>query len=155
MQREISGYAQLSQAAMKSTRMIADNVIAVETRRRRPSQRLTADRLRHSIAAAFLQRERGGFIWSRSHELKLAFELAGPWLRPRQDAIARRSSGNIFMESIRPDNTDPIPLRSSPHRMGTIMIRFVGLLFAGGGGSGADLEPLISRGNAPDLTRYG
>jgi hypothetical protein len=33
------------------------------------------------------------------------------------------------MQSIRPDNTDPIPLRSSPHRMGTIMIRFVGLLF--------------------------
>jgi hypothetical protein len=26
VQREISGYAQLSQAAMKSTRMIADNV---------------------------------------------------------------------------------------------------------------------------------
>ena len=33
------------------------------------------------------------------------------------------------MESIRPENTDPIPLRPSPHRMGTIMIRFVGLLF--------------------------
>jgi hypothetical protein len=32
------------------------------------------------------------------------------------------------MKSIRPDNTDPIPLRTSPH-MGTIMIRFVGLLF--------------------------
>jgi len=32
------------------------------------------------------------------------------------------------MESIRPDNADPIPLRASPHRMGTIMIRFVGLL---------------------------
>jgi hypothetical protein len=32
------------------------------------------------------------------------------------------------MKSIRPDNTDPIPLRSSPHRMGTIMIRFIGLL---------------------------
>jgi hypothetical protein len=32
------------------------------------------------------------------------------------------------MQTIRPDNTDPIPLRSSPHRMGTIMIRFVGLL---------------------------
>jgi hypothetical protein len=32
------------------------------------------------------------------------------------------------METIRPDNTDPIPLRTSPHRMGTIMIRFVGLL---------------------------
>ncbi|HEY4833050.1 MAG TPA: hypothetical protein VII07_00140 [Bradyrhizobium sp.] len=32
------------------------------------------------------------------------------------------------MKSIRPDNTDPIPLRTSPHRMGTIMLRFVGLL---------------------------
>ncbi|WJR79635.1 hypothetical protein [Bradyrhizobium sp. NP1] len=33
------------------------------------------------------------------------------------------------MESIRPDNTDPIPLRaSSPHRVGILMIRFVGLL---------------------------
>ena len=31
--------------------------------------------------------------------------------------------------TIRPDNTDPIPRRVSPHRMGTIMIRFVGLLF--------------------------
>ncbi|WP_256441542.1 hypothetical protein [Bradyrhizobium sediminis] len=33
------------------------------------------------------------------------------------------------MKSIRPDTTDPIPMRSSPHRMGNIMIRFVGLLF--------------------------
>ena len=33
------------------------------------------------------------------------------------------------MESIRPDTPDPIPLRASPHRIGTIMIRFVGLLF--------------------------
>jgi hypothetical protein len=32
------------------------------------------------------------------------------------------------MQTIRPDNTDPIPLRNSPHKMGTIMIRFVGLL---------------------------
>ena len=32
------------------------------------------------------------------------------------------------MKTIRPDNADPIPLRVSPHRMGTIMIRFVGLL---------------------------
>ena len=32
------------------------------------------------------------------------------------------------MQTIRPDKTDPIPLRTSPHRMGTIMIRFVGLL---------------------------
>jgi hypothetical protein len=34
------------------------------------------------------------------------------------------------METIRPENTDPIPLRTSPHRMGTIMVRFVGLLVA-------------------------
>ena len=33
-----------------------------------------------------------------------------------------------FMQTIRPDNSDPIPLRSSSPRMGTIMIRFVGLL---------------------------
>jgi hypothetical protein len=32
------------------------------------------------------------------------------------------------MQSIRPDKTDPIPMRNSPPRMGTIMIRFVGLL---------------------------
>ncbi len=32
------------------------------------------------------------------------------------------------MQSIRRENTDPIPLRNPPHRMGTIMIRFVGLL---------------------------
>jgi len=32
------------------------------------------------------------------------------------------------MKSIRPDASDPIPLRASPQRMGAIMIRFVGLL---------------------------
>lgn len=32
------------------------------------------------------------------------------------------------MESFRPENTDPIPLRNAPHRMGTIIIRFCGLL---------------------------
>jgi hypothetical protein len=32
------------------------------------------------------------------------------------------------MKSVRPDNREPIPLRTPPHNMGTIMIRFVGLL---------------------------
>jgi hypothetical protein len=32
------------------------------------------------------------------------------------------------MQSVRPDNTDPIPLRQSQHSVGTIMLRFVGLL---------------------------
>jgi len=32
------------------------------------------------------------------------------------------------MQGIQPDNTNPLPLRQSPHGMGTLMIRFVGLL---------------------------
>lgn len=34
------------------------------------------------------------------------------------------------MQSVRPDNTDPIPLQVASHSMGTILIRFVGLLTA-------------------------
>jgi hypothetical protein len=44
--------------------------------------------------------------------------------------VAGRFGGNICMKSVRPDNTEPIPLRNSPPHMGTIMIRFVGLLLA-------------------------
>jgi hypothetical protein len=33
------------------------------------------------------------------------------------------------MKVVRPDNSDPIPLRTQPQHVGTIMIRFVGLLF--------------------------
>jgi hypothetical protein len=55
-----------------------------------------------------------------------AFELAEPALRPRAGSVTRR--GYIFMKSVQPDNTNPIPLRSAPPRMGIIMIRFVGLL---------------------------
>jgi hypothetical protein len=36
----------------------------------------------------------------------------------------------IAMQGVRPENTDPIPLRPSSHRVGTIMLRFVGLLAA-------------------------
>ena len=32
------------------------------------------------------------------------------------------------MESIRPENTDPIPVRRQPQQIGSIIIRFVGLL---------------------------
>ena len=48
-----------------------------------------------------------------------------------QEQAPGRSGGffpGILMKTIRPDNTDPIPLQRSPHRMGTIMLRFVGLL---------------------------
>jgi hypothetical protein len=67
-----------------------------------------------------------------------ALELAGPMLRPRAGAMicaassrvirAQAIRGQISMKSVRPDNPDPIPLRTEPPRMGTIMIRFVGLL---------------------------
>ena len=32
------------------------------------------------------------------------------------------------METIRPNNTDPIPVRTTSPKMGTIILRFVGLL---------------------------
>jgi hypothetical protein len=44
-------------------------------------------------------------------------------------AQAAKSRGTIVMPTIQPDNSDPMPLRTSPHRVGTLMIRFVGLLF--------------------------
>jgi hypothetical protein len=34
----------------------------------------------------------------------------------------------VSMESVRPDNADPIPMQRSQHNVGSIMIRFVGLL---------------------------
>jgi hypothetical protein len=41
---------------------------------------------------------------------------------------ARFAGPHLLMKTIRPDNTDPIPLRRSPHRVGNIMLRFAGLL---------------------------
>jgi hypothetical protein len=32
------------------------------------------------------------------------------------------------MQNVRPDNVDSMPLRQSSHSMGTLVIRFVGLL---------------------------
>jgi hypothetical protein len=42
--------------------------------------------------------------------------------------VADFSRGQNFMQSIRPDKSDPIPLRDQPQNVGNIMIRFVGLL---------------------------
>ena len=36
--------------------------------------------------------------------------------------------GIELMQSVRPDNSNPIPLQRSQQSMGSIMIRFVGLL---------------------------
>jgi hypothetical protein len=38
--------------------------------------------------------------------------------------------GISCMKTVRPDNSDPIPLRTPPQPVGTILIRFVGLLLA-------------------------
>lgn len=36
--------------------------------------------------------------------------------------------GHQSMQSAQPDRTDSMPMRQSSHSMGTLMIRFVGLL---------------------------
>ena len=41
-----------------------------------------------------------------------------------------KTLGFTCMKSVRPDNSDPIPLRRPPQNVGSIMIRFVGLLLA-------------------------
>jgi hypothetical protein len=57
------------------------------------------------------------------------FELGRRCSRPRNGRFARAAiSGGTLMETIRPEKSDPIPLRSTSPPVGTIMIRFVGLL---------------------------
>jgi hypothetical protein len=61
------------------------------------------------------------------------FELAGCELRPTAGALPEDGDmagilGIFLMESVRPDNADPIPLQRSQHSMTGIVIRFVGLL---------------------------
>jgi hypothetical protein len=72
--------------------------------------------------------ERGGFVW-----LKIDLNLPALSCDQQQaPSPGPRVLGFRFwgfcMESVRPDNTDPIPLRHSSHSMGTILIRFIGLL---------------------------
>jgi hypothetical protein len=52
---------------------------------------------------------------------------------PRRQVLGESSwtttlGGKVLMKSIQTDTSDPIPLRTSPHGIGTITIRFVGLL---------------------------
>lgn len=47
----------------------------------------------------------------------------------RQGATLKMPEGNPSnVKAIRPEGTEPIPVRASPHRVGTILIRFVGML---------------------------
>jgi hypothetical protein len=57
------------------------------------------------------------------------FERGRFWSRPRNGPLrGPRFLGDTLMETIRPEKSDPIPLRSTSPPVGTIMIRFVGLL---------------------------
>jgi hypothetical protein len=49
-------------------------------------------------------------------------------MRRKGTAFFSRFWGSSVMKSIRPDTTDPIPLRQVPPRMGSIIVRFAGLL---------------------------
>jgi hypothetical protein len=64
-----------------------------------------------------------------ANKIENRFELCLPSWRPTAGRVTQAVWGTYLMTSIRPDDSDPIPLRASPHRMGTLMIRFVGLLF--------------------------
>jgi hypothetical protein len=48
---------------------------------------------------------------------------------PARDQGQAPQPGASGDSTMGPDTPSPIPLRPSPHRVGTIMIRFVGLLF--------------------------
>jgi hypothetical protein len=58
----------------------------------------------------------------------IALNFPSPGCDQQLTPLYRGNPGADFVQTIRPDNSDPIPLRNSPQRMGTIMIRFVGLL---------------------------
>jgi hypothetical protein len=81
-----------------------------------------------SGAAAFPQAGSAAALF-QSQSKKIDLNFAHRRCDQQQSPSRAQIRGNIFMASIRPDNSDPIPLRASPHRMGTLMLRFVGLLF--------------------------
>jgi hypothetical protein len=101
----------------------------VEAHRRRIAQRLAVD-IVFDIERRRLSQQGSAAVLFRSEPKKIDLNFAGHRCDQQQAAKQGRKSGEtIFMASIQPDNSDPIPLRASPHRMGTLMLRFVGLLF--------------------------
>jgi hypothetical protein len=109
----------------------------VEARRRRAAQRLIL-----CIEASPLSRFReGGVSFGKSggpratrlenfqqFDLNLAIGR-GDQERGRE-MRGRSVLGHYPMESIRPNNTDPIPVQASQHHVGTILLRFIGILIA-------------------------
>src|SRR4051812_47878685 len=84
-------------------------------------------------AAASLTRERGGFIWLWHEHTRLNFPQPGCDQAEHREGVERRlrtdrAPKDIIMKAVRPENADPIPLRSRPPSVGTIVLRFVGLM---------------------------
>jgi hypothetical protein len=87
-----------------------------------PTDCATADRLDVQIAAAF-PLERGGFILA-----KMSVNVsADATITTTGVGVPIARSGEFFMPTT-PDNTDPLPIRLSTHRISTLTIRFIGLL---------------------------
>ena len=101
----------------------------MEARRRWASQRLIG----LQILAAALCNLRSAAVSIPGSEMNqkikpaMSLNVSIPG-RDQSQAPHVSANGDLSMESIRPDTPDPIPLRPSP-RVGTIMVRFVGLLF--------------------------
>jgi hypothetical protein len=49
--------------------------------------------------------------------------------RDRNDAAVLMGKAFMEIEAIQANNADPIPLRASQQRIGTLVLRFIGLLF--------------------------
>jgi hypothetical protein len=47
----------------------------------------------------------------------------------RRDPTAPTGGSLMETKAMHANNADPVPLRASPHRVGTLVIRFIGLLF--------------------------
>jgi hypothetical protein len=96
----------------------------VETRRGRPSQQL--------IIGVSLDFDTAAFLFRGSAAVSLNRTALNPRCPDRDQVQAHHAPAGsralLFMKTIRPDNTDPIPLRRSPQGIRNIMLRFAVLL---------------------------
>ena len=56
----------------------------------------------------------------------MAAALAGAWMAASCGGGGKKQLVVAFSQA---NNAEPVPLRASPHRVGTLVIRFIGLLF--------------------------
>jgi hypothetical protein len=75
------------------------------------------------------------FRKSRAEKAGRQFQFELNFARSGGDQERGRTGGRSVlgqypMESIRPGNSEPIPVQASQHHVGTILVRFVGILVA-------------------------